>query len=100
MIGRIKKALLCGPKPLFDPSLVYPTDDVGCYVELIGEVVSVDDQDDPDDEVRVDVRTDWGTFDGYTVHPPKVGYTATVRVYDAGGGFYPDNRIVAWSAPR
>lgn len=100
MLEKVKALLRGGPEPLFDRSLVYPMDDVGCYVELTGEVVAVGEQDHPDDEVRVEVRTDRGTFDGYTVRPPKVGHTATVRVYDAGGGFYPDNRVVAWSAPR
>ena len=87
---------------LFEPGLVYPSDDVGFYDDLTGEVVSVKrhDSDDDYDYGSVDVKTEHGIFTGWTLvkYLPKIGYSATIRVYDAGGGFYPDNRITGWRA--
>jgi hypothetical protein len=87
-------------KPLFDHALAYPQDGVGPYTELDGIVTRVGTQDEPDDEVAVTVKTaDHGELTGYTPRPPKVGYTARIRVYECGGGWYPDNRIMGWSCP-
>lgn len=83
--------------PLFDHRYVYPSDDVGPYVELKGTVIAVGDH--LGDACSVKVETDKGTFTGYWNHPttsPKVGYNASIRIYDAGGGWYPDNRITGW----
>ena len=43
------------------------------------------------------VLTERGEAIGYTTHPPKVGYRATIRLYNSGGGWYPDDRIVGWA---
>ena len=76
---------------LFDPNKTYPQDDVGCYRELVGRVVG---HRAPD---RVAVETPEGTFTGiWHRDPPPVGSTATIRIYDSGGGFYPDNQIVGY----
>lgn len=86
-------------EPLFQNGLVYPSDNIGPYVDLPGTVVTVDD-DPLDDHVEVKVDTgDRGIFSGWILAriKPDVGCLATVRVYRAGGGFYPDNRIVGWS---
>jgi hypothetical protein len=82
---------------LFDPDLVYPSDEVGPFTELTGVVVSVGEP--LGEEVRVDVYTHQGIFSAFTLRPPKVGYMATVRIYDSGGGWYPDDRIVRWARP-
>lgn len=82
---------------LFDHDLVYPSDNYGPYVELEGKVVLVSHS-------RVDVEVEGhGGMTGYSdfieARPetaPRPGYIATIRVYDAGGGWYPDNRIMGW----
>lgn len=86
--------------PLFDPNLVYPQDRTGVYADLEGVVTAVGEP--LGNDVLVTVETDRGVFLGWTYVPldqdpvVKIGYLATIRVYDAGGGFYPDNRIVSW----
>ena len=88
---------------LFDPNLVYPADEGGRFVDLIGTVIEVDNTHHDSfewEEIKVVVQTEQGTYEGYTPRPPKVGYQATIRVYDAGGGWYPDNRIVGWSEEK
>lgn len=83
---------------LFDPNVVYPLDEVGPYIELEGKVAHVGKQDNPDHEVLVTVQTKHGEFKGVTSRPPRPGFSARIRVYNAGGGFYPDNRITGWSS--
>lgn len=99
-------------KRLFDPSLVYPSDGIGPYIDLEGIVTRVgvfltkDEQTTselieekvPDSSTPIDVKTEYGEIQTYSHRPPKVGYSAVVRVYDAGNGFYPDNKIISWSA--
>lgn len=90
---------------LFDPNYVYPSDrEGGRYVEFVGDVIEVGDIDVGGSdlyEVRLVVRTEKGDFSGFTRIPrtstfrPRVGYKARIRVYDAGGGWYPDNRITS-----
>jgi hypothetical protein len=87
------------PGPLFKPGVVYPSDWVGPYVELHGTVTAVSEHEEGDDAM-VTVKTPEGEFDGVTPRPPKVGYSATIHVYNSGGGWYPDNRVVGWSANR
>lgn len=82
---------------LFSPDFAYPCDHVGAYIELDGTIVNV--HKPLGDCVGLDVETKEGCFTGYwhaPDHTPEVGFQATVRVYHAGGGFYPDNRIVRW----
>lgn len=74
----------------------YPCDEVGPYEDLEGPVTEV--RGELCGEYPVTVLTDRGPVTGWTPRPPKAGYTATVRVYRAGGGWYPDNRIMSWSA--
>lgn len=83
---------------LFDRSFVYPSDEIGPYIELYGIVESVGDTTGED--VSVTVSTDKGKFVGYYLskHAPPIGSRASIRVYDAGGGFYPDNKITGWSS--
>jgi hypothetical protein len=93
---------------LFDPNLVYPSDEVGPYLELHGDVLAVGASLSVTMyEARVNVRTPQGEFYGYTRWPwreggfvPEAGMRATVRIYRAGGGWYPDNRITSVWRPR
>jgi hypothetical protein len=85
-------------KPLFDRRFIYPSDQYGgIYLDLEGEIISVD-------EFVVDVFTEYGKFTGYIDGnfglEPVVGYKATIRVYDWGGGWYPDNRIISWTVKQ
>lgn len=84
---------------LFKRGVTYPSDEVGRYVELDGIVVKVDHE-------RVDVDVPGRGFISGYFDPesprfwsfsfrPRAGHRATVRVYDAGGGFYPDNTITS-----
>jgi hypothetical protein len=84
-------------KRLFDPNIVYPIDGVGQYIELTGRVVDVWTYEF---DARVIVETDKGTFEGYTGNSfpsPKINDIVVIRVYDVGGGWYPDNKIMRWS---
>lgn len=81
-----------------------PSDDVGKYIELTGVVVAVGEsyfEPDPrfePEQIGVDVKMDNGVvYHAFTTSPPKVGYKATVRHYQWGGGWYPDDKVVAWS---
>jgi hypothetical protein len=91
---------------LFEPNVVYPSDRTGGgYVEFEGPVVEVGDPLDTSSgmlEMPVVVRTEKGDFRGWTNCPShhgplRVGDRATIRVYDSGGGWYPDDRIVGWT---
>ena len=91
---------------LFSKKIVYPvfSDCHGCYAELDGFVMSVADYE-TGGSVLVRVRTPQGDFSaecdlrlvGNGVRPSDV---VRVRVYDSGGGSYPDNRVVGWSRDR
>lgn len=85
---------------LFDPNCVYPSDATGPYTELKGVVLEVGDPNSTGN-VSVKVQTEKGVFTGYywAKYPPKVGYLTTIRIYNAGGGWYPDNRIIGWCVP-
>lgn len=82
---------------MFDRNFIYPQDHIGPYIELSGIVVKVGEYFGQED-VSVSVETDKGVFTGYHwfKHLPSVGYEVRIRIYDAGGGWYPDNRIVGW----
>ena len=83
---------------LFDRNFVYPCDDVGAYVELTGEIIEVGKPLGGD--CCVVVKTEHGVFSGFywAEYAPQTGYTAKIRIYNVGGGFYPDNKIIEWSA--
>ena len=84
---------------LFDRNLVYPRDHVGPYVELDGDIVEVGEP--MDDSVEVTIDTEHGRVSGWADGPflraVKGAGWARIRVYDSGGGFYPDNRVVSMS---
>jgi hypothetical protein len=95
---------------LFDPKLVYPSDDVGPYQEFEGEIIKTEDLSDLGYvHVHVDVPN-VGVLSGYWYIPgslrqnnkirPRVGGTARIRIYNSGGGWYPDDRITGWTSPR
>lgn len=85
---------------MFEPGVAYPSDgDGGPYVEDTGEVIAVAG-------LRITVQTEqYGEQYGYAHELyegrpgalPRVGDTATIRLYNSGGGWYPDDRIVSWS---
>lgn len=89
---------------LFDPNLSYPSDrEGGRYVELSGLIVRVGTFDAGQRnlrEIEIAVQTGHGEQRGWWRTPvsstfqAKAGMRATVRVYDAGGGWYPSNRII------
>lgn len=90
---------------VFDPNVAYPSDRYGGeYQEFEGEAVEVEPWEPhapgscvADDDVRVVVELPNGErFTGYTKAPPPLGVTARIRIYNAGGGFYPDNQIQGW----
>lgn len=85
-------------KPLFDPSLVYPSDGVGPYIELEGAVLARGETDG-DEPFFVLVETLRGQFRPFARAPfdrsVVVGGWARVRVYNSGGGWYPDDRITS-----
>ena len=90
---------------LFDPRLVYPSDSTGTYIDLEGPVVEVGNPLDLASDMRetsVTVRTEKGDFRGWASFParcgtPAVGDRATIRVYDSGGGLYPDDKVTGWT---
>lgn len=80
---------------MFDRNFVYPSDNVGFYIKLEGTISEVSKCFDG---WKAAVKTDKGTFTGYgEYHMPCIGYLARIRIYDSGGGFYPDNSITGWS---
>lgn len=91
---------------LFDPNLVYPCDrEGGRHVDLEGVITKVGDIDIGGEQLRevsVTVQTKHGPYTGFVRYPrtsafcPEPGHHATIRVYDCGGGWYPDNRIISW----
>lgn len=90
-------------KQLFEPGFVYPSDHLGCYTELNGRIVEIDDRDDFD-YLFIFVQTEYGIFRGVWRpiggHKPKVDYYAKIKVYRYGGGFYPDDVITSWSIEK
>lgn len=94
---------------LFDPDICYPSDSTGPYQEFEGKIVKSEDLRDIGlAHVHVEVEGH-GVMDGYWHIPdnhcddpgsvPPVGGTARIRIYDSGGGWYPDDRIMGWSRP-
>ena len=85
---------------LFDDNFIYPSDVNGRYIELEGEVILVNES--LGDSCVVTVSTDSGVFTGYTIskYAPAVGYWAKIKIYDCGGGHYPDNEIREWSVKK
>jgi len=103
---------------LFDPDLVYPCSNGGRYIDLTGTIIEAADWHADlglsahTEPIRVKVKTEKGDFTGYwdgrpsrlicywdgppsrLTRMPKVGGKATIRIYDSGGGWYPDNEIV------
>ena len=91
---------------LFDPAVSYPSDrEGGEYLEFEGPVVEVGEPLDTTGdmlEMSAVVRTEKGDFRGWTNYPARygrlrVGDRATIRVYNSGGGWYPDDRITGWT---
>lgn len=81
---------------LFDEKFVYPSDEHGAYIELVGTIVCVDD-------LVVTVQTENGVFTGYAEQRrcdwcgyPNIGQIATIKLYEQGGGRYPDHMIISW----
>ncbi len=85
---------------LFHDEFVYPSDENGRYTELTGEVIGVGEPISND--VAVKVQTNLGEFVGYYLakYAPKIGYFAKIRIYEIGGGHYPDNQIKGWSRDK
>ena len=84
----------------FDRNLAYPCDDVGAYQEVSGVVVETGEP--LGGSVRVVIETEkHGRITGYARKPmarsAKRAVWACIRVYDAGGGFYPDNSVTRLS---
>jgi hypothetical protein len=83
-----------------NPDLCYPRDGAGEYVDYTGTVTAV--RRLAGDLASVDVHVpEKGGVQGYWQHPsitPMIGGAAGVRVYSAGGGHYPDNRITRCEA--
>jgi len=86
---------------LFKPDAVYPSDHIGPFIELTGPIIIVEEILD---YWKITIQTDKGIFTGYTdegiiLHrkfPPRIGYKAKIHIYNSGGGWYPDDRIVGW----
>ena len=83
----------------FDPNLVYPTDDVGPFIDINGIVIKADKGVKKEgsflleEPIYVVVDTEYGNISGFARMQAEIGMKATIRVYDSGGGFYPDNTI-------
>jgi hypothetical protein len=84
----------------------YPSDrEGGEYLEFEGPVVEVGEPLDTTGdmlEMPVVVHTEKGDFRGWTNYPThhgrlQVGDRATIRVYNSGGGWYPDDKIMGWT---
>jgi len=92
---------------LFKPGFSYPSDrEGGRYIELTAEVIEIIYKLEGDiDDFHLRVRTESGVLDGWLRVPsssefvPKVGHHTIIRVYDIGGGWYPDNRINSCGPP-
>lgn len=90
-------------EPLFPSGFVFPSDRNGEYQDLEGDVIEVGEPM-PGSLIciRVKVHTEKGDFDGYAEYPPtctftpQVGHHAVIRVYNSGGGSYPDDKITSW----
>lgn len=91
----------------WNPCLIYPSDRTGRYQEFEGRISkSVDHRDLGFAHVTIEVEG-IGELSGYWPIPdnhrndsrwvPPVGGTARIHVYDAGGGWYPDNEIMGFS---
>jgi len=105
--GRARSGLRSGRRDLslFKDDRAYPSDrEGGTYVELDGVIIEVDD---PilSDSLLIRVNTEEGEFSGFATFlahwtfKPLVGMFATIRIYDAGGGWYPDNKITSYRTP-
>ena len=82
----------------FDPNLVYPSDEVGQWVEISGPITQVDEIAQL---IKIVIDSEYGHIEGYVAEPMydfvKKARYARIRVYESGGGCYPDNRVRALS---
>jgi hypothetical protein len=87
----------------WNPCLVYPRDHTGQYQEFEGKIVKSSVCGERLVQVTLEVEGIgelsgyWRTLSDTTKSLPPIGGTACIRVYDAGGGWYPDNKIMSWS---
>lgn len=79
-------------RAIFQPELVYPCDGTGEYTDFEGLVVG-------SSENSLIVRTPWGDIEGHFSGPLKQGLPkkAVIRLYNSGGGWYPDDIITSMS---
>lgn len=92
------------PTPASEPKKAFQSDSTGPYTEVTGPVIRFGDHDD-EDTAKVVISSEHGEVHGWA-HGPMARKivrhkaadrgTATIRVYNAGGGWYPDNRVVTW----
>lgn len=86
-------------KSLFNRSYIYPRDEIGSYMELTGTIINLDNVSDGFALVDVDRCGRFTVYSDLLERYPNtcnIGYTAIVRIYDAGGGFYPQNQLMNW----
>ena len=81
---------------LFDRKYVYPCDHIGEYVEREGRIVEWEYHEGIGSKVTIQTKhghrwTGWA--EGGMASPSCWAKIARIRIYDAGGGFYPDNRV-------
>lgn len=92
---------------VWNPCLVYPSDSTGPYQDFEGKITKAIDLCDMGC-VRVTIEVEGvGELSGYWHIPdsrrgdptcvPPVGGKARIHVYNAGGGWYPDDEVVGWS---
>lgn len=89
----------------FEPNLVYPSDNIGGrYIDVPGRVVYVGsplrDREEYPITVEVAENEEYTGFSGYVgAYVPRIGDEAVIRIYDWGGGWYPDNRVSQFARP-
>jgi hypothetical protein len=106
---------------LFDPKFVYPSDDVGAYMDLEGIVVGIENrfgsplEESKNEKAAREVLEEKPRTDGMEVKVqtrecgvltaffyrisnsyPEVGFKAKIRVYESRPGFYPDPKLMSW----
>lgn len=92
---------------VWETHLSYPSDRIGRYQEFEGKIVHTDAPRGSGVYYVAVLVEGVGRLLGYWEIPdshrddsswaPPVGGTARIRVYDSGGAWYPDNRIMGFS---
>jgi hypothetical protein len=93
-----------GIRPIWDrKNYTYPRDNIGEYQDLVGPIIAYTAEYDRTWTITISTAAgdSQGFLEGSSDYKegtrlPRIGGQATIRIYDWGGGWYPDDRVMGY----